>query len=34
VRREFAATHVDDPAGPGDLHRRLTMLGFSPVFHQ
>jgi len=34
VRREFAATRVDAPAGPGDLHRRLAMLGFSPVSHQ
>lgn len=33
VRREFAATRVDAPAGAEDLLHRLTMLGFSPVSH-
>jgi erythronate-4-phosphate dehydrogenase len=34
IRREFAATRVDAPAGTGDLHHRLTMLGFSIVSRQ
>jgi erythronate-4-phosphate dehydrogenase len=34
VRREFAATRVDAPSAAGDLHHRLTMLGFSPLSHQ